>query len=117
MKVHGLRSLLNPRGICSTAAIVAEIEDTSSWKPGCDGEGRPITKENSWSSQPAVTFQIANCDRSVAFEFEWDTSEQRAAGIWKVNRMIRALEGFRAGLEVEQKRYVDRQRAVKKKAE
>jgi hypothetical protein len=112
VKVHGKRSLLNPSGIESTAAIVAEVEDTSWWKPGCDEDGDPLTK---WSCEPEAQIRITDCDRAVSLIFAWSTAEQRKAAIVKVDRMVDALLAFRAGLVIEQARYVDRIASIPEK--
>lgn len=105
MKVHGTRALLNKPGYSSTAAIVAEIEDTSAREVGKDAEGNEI--KNAWQAEPEVTLQVANCDRSISFEFDWRTADGRENSLHKVDVLIDALTQFRAGLVVEQGRYIE----------
>lgn len=116
MRVRGARFLLNVPGVQSTAAIVAEVEDSRRWRPGKDGQGHDLTLESDgeWTCQPCVTFSIANCDRSVAFAFDWATGAGRRGSLVKVDRMIAALVAFRVGLEEEQRLYVERVRAVRR---
>lgn len=109
-KFHGGRALLNLPGHHSTAAIVAEIGNTSKWRIGTskDEWGDPLTK---WST-PSCTLQIANCDRSIAFEMDGlshtSTDEHRANDLYKIDTMIDILQKFRAGLVIEHQRAQDR---------
>lgn len=112
MKVHGKRALLNPPGHHSTAAIVAEVSDTSSWKPGCGEDGKPIQgKDDAWRAQPAyIMLSLSDCDRRINFEIQWETADDRRAALRKVETIIDALAAFRAGLVIEQSRYIERMR-------
>jgi hypothetical protein len=103
---HGGRALLNGPGHGTTAAIVAEIEDTSTWLKGKDGQGDDYSDR--WIPMPACTLQIANCDRSIAFEFEWETDADRANNVHKIDTMIDALQALKAGVILESERYVQR---------
>jgi hypothetical protein len=100
--------MLNRPGFGTTAAIVAEVQDTRGWKNGKDEDGDKISK---WSS-PDVVLQFANCDRSIAFEIDWTTEAQRENALFKVDTMMDALRVFRKGLVEEQKRYVKRMEAL-----
>lgn len=99
MKIHGGRALLNRAGHESTAAFVAEIECTD----GADDD---------YLRAPHFTLQIANCDRSMAFDLRFDTAADRRNNLHKVDTMIKLLVAFRAGLEIEHKRFVARQRRL-----
>ena len=112
LKYHGGRHLLNNSGFHSTAAIVAEIEDTSGWKPGRDRDGDPINNSR-WVGQPRVIFQISNCDRSIAFECDgFHDVDAMDNDLAKVDKLIGALTKFRNGLAIEQARYKDRVKAA-----
>lgn len=116
MKPHGKRMLLNPPGYETTAAIVAEVENTSKWKPGRDRDGTLITGK--WDFEPEYTLQISDCQRVVTFSLHFDTPAGRKASLTKVNRMIDALTVFRNGLMEEHILYVERGEALAaKKAE
>jgi hypothetical protein len=118
---RGARALLNmvPHG--TTAAIVAEIEDTRGWKEG-EVRGRPIgdtiegkppeAADVRWEIAPESTLQIANCDRSIDFEIEFGSEGERANSVQKVETMIGALTDFRDALEDEQRLYVERMAKV-----
>lgn len=109
MKVRGKRAMLNGSGFGTTAAIVAEVQDTRSWKDGRDEDGDKISR---WSSPDAV-LQFANCDRSIAFEIDWGNEAQMANSLAKVDIMIDALKSFRKSLADEQKRHLRRLEALK----
>jgi hypothetical protein len=112
MKVHGKRALLNPPGHHSTAAIVAEISDTGNWKPGCGHDGKPLPPDEAYAAQPFyLMLSISDCDRRINFLFEWETADDRRAGLRKVDTLIDALTAFRHGLVIEQARYVERMQA------
>lgn len=115
-KVRGGRALLNGAGHQTTAAIVAEIEDTRPWpkgrirggrKIGTDLDGKP-SDEVPWELFPNVTLQIANCDRSIAFELDYETPDDLANNLHKVDTMIAVLSEFRAALADEQERFARR---------
>lgn len=98
MKVHGKRAMLNQPGYCSTAAIVAEIEDTSK---------RKKKPENDYELQPEVTLQVSDCYRSISFDFHFDEADDRKNDLHKVDVLIDALTAFREGLAIEQERYAE----------
>lgn len=118
---RGARALLNMAPHGTTGAIVAEIEDTRGWKGG-EVRGRPIgttvdgkagdDADVKWELAPEYTLQIANCDRSIAFELGWYTESERANSLQKVETMIGALTEFRDALEDEQRLYVERMTKV-----
>lgn len=112
MKVHGKRSLLNRPGYNSTAAIVAEIEDTETWPDGKNGEGVEITTR--WGAQPSATLRISDCDRAVSLDLDFDTAEDWRNTLYKVDTMIDALVQMRNGLLTERERYMQRVRGIKK---
>lgn len=110
IKYHGHRALLNLPGHESTAAVVAEIEDTTGWAEGKDRNGNAL---DSWNRHPDYTFKLANCDRSIAFEFDLCSAESRANSFFKIDTMITALQKFRDGLEVEAREYRKRDAYLK----
>lgn len=110
MRVRGRRCLLNPPGLESTGAIVAEVEDTRGWKPGRFRLGAPLAWDDdaAYNIAPYATLQISNCDRSIAFSIRWDDAAERRGALSKVDRMISALSEFRDALVDEQRLYVAR---------
>lgn len=108
-KWHGGRALLNRPGFQSTAAIVAEIEDTSAWKPGKDSEGDTLTH---WNPAPSINLQISDCSRVISFDFDMETRSGRLNGLHKIDTMIRLLAEFRSGLYAENERYAQRQEHI-----
>lgn len=112
---HGARALLNRPPFHSTAAIVAEVEDTSDWKPGRNGDGKRIKPgSDSWTFEPEAMLAISNCDRTIQLEVDWETKAGRRNTLDKVDAMIEALQAFRDGLVIEQERYVARKKAAKR---
>lgn len=99
MKVHGKRAMLNKPGFESTACIVAEVENTYRMTR---------TFNNKWSAEPHYTFKIADCDRAIAFELDFETDEGMENSLHKIDTMIAALTAFRAGVATEQVRYLNR---------
>jgi hypothetical protein len=115
---RGGRSLLNLSPFATTAAIVAEVEDTRGWKDG-EVRGRPIGETRKgekqddaddlrWEVEPESTFQIANCDRSIAFEIDWQTPSERANTLHKLDTMVGVLTEFRDAVADEQRLYAER---------
>lgn len=96
-KYFGKRAMLNKPGHESTAAIVAEIKDTSK---------DPIREEAaSWIPEPTYTLQISDCSRSVSFDLDFGTKSGRKNNFFKVRKMIEVLQAFEAGLMVETRRH------------
>lgn len=112
-RYHGRRALLNLPGLHSTAAIVAEVEDTSTWRAGRDRDGDPIN--TSYQCTPKSMLQIANCDRSILFQVDVDDSGEMPNNLHKLDTLIDALVQLRAGLVVEQERYEARKAALAEK--
>jgi hypothetical protein len=109
-KMHGGRALLNGPGHHSTGAIAVEVEDTSLWSD------KKIAKaSNVWDHQPRYVFQFSDCGRTISFELDWTTKEDRENTLRKIDLMIDNLQEFRAGVELEQKRFVARQKQIKKR--
>jgi hypothetical protein len=105
-KLRGGRAMLNQAGHESTAAMVAEVEDTRGWKEGCDGDGDEI--KSKWALEPDTVLRISDCDRAVGLSIQWDTEEDRENALFKVDTMIALLRDFRKGLVAEQRLYVKR---------
>jgi hypothetical protein len=112
LKVHGRRSLLNGAGIQSTAAIVAEVEDTSTWHEGKNGKGDDLT--TAWQARPDYTLSISDCYRTITIEMDMDTPAEWRNSIRKLNVMIDALTRMRDGVVEERARYVQRARGLSK---
>ncbi len=113
MKVHGVRAMLNKPGFCSTAAIVAEVEDTSAWDEGCGRRGKPATKHDF----PDATFQITDCSRAIYMEVHFSGDDEQENNLYKIDTMIDALQQFRDGMVIEYERHVQRQKSIKDKSE
>lgn len=109
-KYHGGRGLLNLAGHQTTAAIVAEIEDTSTWKAGHDGQGKEI--KSKWQVTPYVTFQISDCTRVVSFDLGVSEEDEYENALHKVDCMLDSLKAFRKGLVTERKRYLARTKGL-----
>lgn len=116
-KWHGSRALLNKPGYQSTAAIVAEIEDSSTWKANCDADGDPLTSQYV-NVAPTIALQFANCDRAITYDFDGfqgspgdQLNANQANDLYKLDLMIDALTKFRAGVALEHARYRDRKAA------
>lgn len=105
-RFHGGRALLNLEGHESTAAIVAEVEDTSNWKKGKGYDGSDL--KHRWEATPSIVLQFANCDRSISFTGAVDTPEQIENTLYKVDTMLALLQQFRTGVTVEAARFADR---------
>lgn len=109
MKVHGQRALLNKPGFSSTAAIVAEIEDTGDWKPGCDKEGRSLAKTSStWELLPEMNLVISDCSRAITFDAPGNDIESWDNSLSKIDIMVEALGSLREGIVLEKDRYTKR---------
>lgn len=111
MKVRGGRALLNRAGHESTAAIVAEIEDTRKWGLGKDKHGRPLTN---YASEPDYTFQISDCSRVISLDLRFDEPSYRRNNLHKIDTLIRTLEKFRDAVEDEQMEYEERERTIER---
>lgn len=121
---RGGRALLNLSPHQTTAAIVAEVEDTREWKAGevrgrpigTDADGEEVTKLSDlrWELAPESTLQIANCDRSITFEIDWQTEGERANTLHKLDTMIEVLSDFREAVADEQRLYVERMASAEK---
>jgi hypothetical protein len=98
-KWHGGRYLLNRKGFNSTAAICAEVQDTSSWD---DKTGIVGSADDGWVREPNYVFQLSDCSRVVSFELDFSTPQSRKNDIYKIDTMIRALENLRDGVVAEQ---------------
>lgn len=112
MKVHGKRALLNGPGFQSTAAVVAEVEDTSDWDDGKSRNGSELT--NRWSAEPNSTLRISDCDRAVELMLDMETAADWRNSIRKVDVLISALVALRHGLVEERVRYLDRVKRLPK---
>lgn len=108
---HGKRALLNLPGYESTAAIVAEIEDTGHWEPGLNGDGREIDRAE--RAMGVYCLQFANCDRSITFDIGFGLQDGNYDNTMnKLGLMIDCLQEFRKGVKVEHRRFVKRMKAA-----
>lgn len=108
-KVHGSRALLNQPGHHSTAAIVAEIEDTRDWIVGRGRGGADLQRYN---AAPLSTFTITDCDSKVNIEVGFDSDNGLENSLHKVDTMISALRKLRRGLVLEGARYAERAKRI-----
>jgi len=99
-KVHGGRALLNLPGFHSTAAIVAEVDDTARKQFSFDDDGYQLAAE--------VVCKITDCDNHVNIEFDLTTANQLENSLHKLDTMIEALMGMRDGLVIEHHLLQDR---------
>lgn len=99
-KVYGGRSLLNLPGHHSTAAIVAEIDNTVNMPYDREDDG--------YALQPNITCKITDCENSVNIEFDVNTASQLENSLHKVDAMIEALTSMREGFVIEHHRLQDR---------
>lgn len=107
--VYGSRALLNLPGHHTTAAIVAEIENTSRWPEGKSREGRDLDRYN---AQPEITCRITDCDNAVNIEFDVDTPNSVENSLHKIDTMIAALRAMRRGIVAEAPRAQKRVAAI-----
>lgn len=106
-KYHGGRAMLNDPGHHGLAAIIAEVEDSeAAYPPG--GDVPP-----SWYT-PNYIFQIADCDRHISLELDFDDAKGRKNTLKKIDRLIDTLTAFREGVKLEQERYVRNQRRAER---
>lgn len=106
-KYFGKRAMLNLPGNQGTAAIVAEIEDTSTWLVGKDGRGHKLG--NKWSClSNDIKLCVSDCSRTVELSIDIGSEKGYVNSIHKVDTMIEALSGLRMGLVTERARYLER---------
>jgi hypothetical protein len=101
VKLYGERHLLNQPGFHSTAAIVAEIEDTADLAPLPD-----------YAPAPRYTLMISDCYKVVNIEIDFSSEEERENSLNKVDLMLSALTAFRQGLVKEQDLYAQREAQI-----
>ena len=63
--------------------------------------------------EPDVELEIADCNKRVKLEFDFDSEEGRRNSLHKLDTLIAALRVLRTGLEQEQAEYVRRERELK----
>lgn len=112
---HGGRSLLNPIGIQTTAALVAEVEDTESWDKGKDRSGESLREGYGFNISPQYTLQFSDCDRSISYDLSFGSKSEHKATLFKINTMVDLLTAFRDGLVIEIERYEERKRQGRKR--
>lgn len=123
---RGARALLNLSPHHSTGAIVAEVEDTRDWEigelrgrlVGTDIDGVNVEKVSDvcWELEPDYCLQVSDCDRSLRFEINWQTPQERANSLHKIDTMIATLSEFREALADEQRLYAERVERFKSKS-
>jgi hypothetical protein len=110
-KFYGGRALLNLPGHHSTAAIVAEIENTVDWEEGKGRGGDELTRYN---AEPHMMLTVTDCDNRVNIELDIDSENSYENTIYKVDTMIEELRKLRKGLVTERGRYVKREKHIPK---
>jgi hypothetical protein len=108
-KVYGWRGLLNLPGHGSSAAIVAEIEDTSGWPEGKGRDGEELSRYN---FTPHSSLIITDCDNKVSLEIDLETENEVTNTLHKIDEMINALTELREGVEIEGPRAVARRAQI-----
>lgn len=103
--VYGNRALLNLPGHHTTAAIVAEVENTANWPKGKSRRGNKLS---SYTATPKITCTISDCTEQVNLEFDLDTEDKLENALHKVDTLIATLTEFREGLEIEGERTIAR---------
>jgi hypothetical protein len=92
--VYGGRAMLNLPGHHSTAAIVAEIDNTEGW-----GDDPKV---------PNIICRISDCEGYVNIEFDVNTANQLENSLHKIDVMVEALLAMREGFVPEHHRIQDR---------
>ena len=90
--------MLNLPGFHTTAAIVAEVEDTQN-------KARAYT---GYQMQPNIVCRITDCDGHIDIEFDVGTANQLENSLHKLDTMVETLKSMRNGLVVEHHRLQDR---------
>jgi hypothetical protein len=101
--------MLNLPGHHSTAAIVAEMEDTSGWPTGKARDGSELSGYN---IEPNTTFSITDCDNKVNIEIGFNSENGVENNLHKIDTMIEILQDLRKGVELEGKRFARRKKLV-----
>lgn len=99
-QVHGGRALINLPGHHSTAAIIAEVDDTTGKTVDPDDDGYQLVGE--------AICQITDCDNKVRIELDITTANQLENSLFKVDTIIETLLSMRDGLVIEHHRLQDR---------
>src|SRR5437870_134035 len=97
-KVHGGRALLNLPGHGSSAAIIAEVEDTTGWADGRGREGEELSRYN---FVPHSSLIITDCDNKVSLEIDLESENEVVNTLNKIDTLIATLEELRVGVVVE----------------
>lgn len=105
-KFFGKRALLNLPGHEGTAAIVAEVEDSSTWPAGKNKYGVPIT--NNYQAENDASLKISDCSRVVELTLDLSSDLEFNNSLHKIDTMIDALSALRTGVVIERDRYVER---------
>ena len=103
--VYGGRALLNLPGHHSTAAIVAEVENTEDWPLRLSLKGEEY---ESYNVQAEVKCKITDCESAVNIDFEFLSANQLENSLHKIDVMVEILQNLREGLIVEHHRVHDR---------
>jgi|SRR5262245_39800467 len=107
------RWFLNLPGFHGGAYVLAYLEDTRERQP----KPRPWCDEDCQDCphnfEPDVQLEIADCNKRVSLEFDFDSEEGRRNSLHKLDTLITALRVLRTGLEQEQVEYVRRERELK----
>lgn len=115
-KLYGGRSLLNLPGHHSTAAIIAEVEDTRGWA-GITRDSDDPQEATGYNIQPRITCTLSDCSGQINLEFDLGTDARIENSLHKVDSIIHHLRAFRRGLVAEDKRLRDRRERLPKSRE
>ena len=106
------RTLLNLPGFYSGAYVFVYVEDTSDRdlvrEPDCTNDCTCCPA----NFEPRMTFEIADCNRTISLEFDVDTPEYRANSLHKLDTLAAALQVFRAAVVQEFEPYDQRARQL-----
>jgi hypothetical protein len=107
------RTLLNLPGFHGGAFVYVYVEDTSDRAlrrdPFCDDDCTCCP----YNFEPRMTFEIADCDRTISLQFDIDSAEARVNSFHKLDTLVAALGVFRAAIEQEFEPYEARERELK----
>jgi hypothetical protein len=83
-----VRKFLNLPGFHAGAYVFAEVEDSTNAKRS-DQDGWPWVE---------ITLKLADCDRVVSFDFEFETARDRRNSLRKIDILVDTLTSFREAL-------------------
>lgn len=91
-KYHVRRRMFLNRDPELPAFVIAVVEDT---------RGVPDDDPAQSWRWPTIDLSLGDCNRRVSFDFDMETPEGRAAGLYKIRRLAEAVNAVRDALELE----------------